>query len=319
MINKVTDLDFGKPVLYVPTHAKGDLNHPDVEEGVISEFNETFIFVKFAPRNVSNSEACNPADLHWKPKDWGTGKKPTEPVDIPIANDIQFDRNGDIAQVASDIRERIVETLGLPPSAMPEVTRTASNAQALIAEIENYPAERNDDYVNPNKRTCRVCAREFFSPAQEVVCSIGCAQQIPASTPDSPVQECVHCATELTDGQDEYCSDSCFEQSNEANVDKDCAHCGTTAKAHDMWMGSTSTPFCSADCFEKNNAGISPKPTPEYEIGERVEVKLMGQWVTGLMNDNEDPEAYVVVTEPNYNGDKTKLICDKDSVRKPQA
>ena len=44
-----TPADFkkGDKVLYVPTHAQGDTNHPDCERGVVSSFNFTTVFVKY--------------------------------------------------------------------------------------------------------------------------------------------------------------------------------------------------------------------------------------------------------------------------------
>ena len=44
----VTD-DFKKGMLvrYVPTHAHGDVNHPDCQNGVVSSTNSRFVFVKY--------------------------------------------------------------------------------------------------------------------------------------------------------------------------------------------------------------------------------------------------------------------------------
>lgn len=49
-------------VTYVPRHAGDDLNHPDVEHGVVSSKNDCFAFVKFGPMNTT-SQACSPEDL----------------------------------------------------------------------------------------------------------------------------------------------------------------------------------------------------------------------------------------------------------------
>lgn len=56
-------------VLYLPTHAFGDENHPDVETGYVSSTNEKFVFVKFEPQltnfgwDGTTSQACDPKDL----------------------------------------------------------------------------------------------------------------------------------------------------------------------------------------------------------------------------------------------------------------
>lgn len=34
-------------VLYVPTHAHGDLDHPDCKRGVVSSVNDWWVFVKY--------------------------------------------------------------------------------------------------------------------------------------------------------------------------------------------------------------------------------------------------------------------------------
>jgi hypothetical protein len=53
-------------VIYVPKHAKGNLNHPDCERGVVSSFNEKFIFVKYIRNGVlqHTAQATNPSDLY---------------------------------------------------------------------------------------------------------------------------------------------------------------------------------------------------------------------------------------------------------------
>jgi hypothetical protein len=43
---QVTD-HIGDPVTYIPNHAKGDVNHSDVEHGTISSFNESRLFVRY--------------------------------------------------------------------------------------------------------------------------------------------------------------------------------------------------------------------------------------------------------------------------------
>ena len=53
-------------VIYVPNHAKGYLNHPDCEKGVVSSFNEKFIFVKYIWNGVlqETAQATDPSNLY---------------------------------------------------------------------------------------------------------------------------------------------------------------------------------------------------------------------------------------------------------------
>ena len=48
--------DIGRKVLYRPSHG-------DSEEGVIVDFNATYIFVRFG--NDVGSKACRPENLEW--------------------------------------------------------------------------------------------------------------------------------------------------------------------------------------------------------------------------------------------------------------
>lgn len=56
-------------VAYVPTHAHGDLTHPDVEVGKVSTWNTRFVFVRFDKSvakfgwDGATSQSCDPADL----------------------------------------------------------------------------------------------------------------------------------------------------------------------------------------------------------------------------------------------------------------
>ena len=56
-------------VMYVPLHAKDDINHPDCEVGFVSSISDKFVFVKFAKQlarfgwNGTTSQACDPTDL----------------------------------------------------------------------------------------------------------------------------------------------------------------------------------------------------------------------------------------------------------------
>ena len=56
-------------VAYVPNHATGIANHPDVECGVVSSSNDLYVFVKF-DKHVANvglygatAQSCRPEDL----------------------------------------------------------------------------------------------------------------------------------------------------------------------------------------------------------------------------------------------------------------
>lgn len=66
---KCDDFKRGDLVLYVPGHAHGDVNHPDIERGVVSSQNGKFVFVKNRVHierfgwNGTTSQATDPADL----------------------------------------------------------------------------------------------------------------------------------------------------------------------------------------------------------------------------------------------------------------
>lgn len=57
---KAQDFKEGDRVAYVPGHAHGDINHNDVERGVVTSHNEVYVFVRF--KGIT-SQACNPNDL----------------------------------------------------------------------------------------------------------------------------------------------------------------------------------------------------------------------------------------------------------------
>jgi len=59
---KVTKEDIGSPVTYIPTHARGDVNHSDSERGHISSFSDTHLFVRY---NSPNGASTRPRDLVW--------------------------------------------------------------------------------------------------------------------------------------------------------------------------------------------------------------------------------------------------------------
>lgn len=56
-------------VLYVPTHADGDVNHPDCQRGIVSSQNGVCVFVKYYPQlarfgwDGTTSQGTNPEDL----------------------------------------------------------------------------------------------------------------------------------------------------------------------------------------------------------------------------------------------------------------
>lgn len=61
---EVTKRCIGDSVIYVPQHAEGDLTHPDTEVGIITSYNDKYVFVKFET-SVSCSVACCPDTLVW--------------------------------------------------------------------------------------------------------------------------------------------------------------------------------------------------------------------------------------------------------------
>jgi len=60
-------------IAYIPTHAKGDIDHADVEHGFVTSSNDQVVFCRFWSkayghttthlRTTANSEACNRRDL----------------------------------------------------------------------------------------------------------------------------------------------------------------------------------------------------------------------------------------------------------------
>ena len=62
-------VSFGQVVRYLPTHAQGDLFHPDAELGIVSSKNDKVVFVKFHKEllrrgwEFCTSRAVNPEDL----------------------------------------------------------------------------------------------------------------------------------------------------------------------------------------------------------------------------------------------------------------
>ncbi len=66
MTTKFTE---GMRVVYVPGHADGNVNHPDVERGTVSSTNDKYVFVRFDEQvsrlgwDGATSQSCKPEDL----------------------------------------------------------------------------------------------------------------------------------------------------------------------------------------------------------------------------------------------------------------
>jgi len=65
----LSDIKPGMRVAYVPLHAHGNMEHPDVEHGTVSSCNSRYAFVRF-DRQVgkfgcegTTSQSCKPEDL----------------------------------------------------------------------------------------------------------------------------------------------------------------------------------------------------------------------------------------------------------------
>jgi len=71
--NKTT-IEVGDRVIYIPTHAEGDINHPDCEYGTVSSWNDKFIFVKYVRNGIPQmtAQATSPEDLYLDGKGPGT-------------------------------------------------------------------------------------------------------------------------------------------------------------------------------------------------------------------------------------------------------
>jgi hypothetical protein len=48
-------IKIGSHVSYVPRHAKGQVEHPDIEYGVVTGQNEKYIFVRFGSEKISKA------------------------------------------------------------------------------------------------------------------------------------------------------------------------------------------------------------------------------------------------------------------------
>ena len=57
---KPNEFKKGMKVIYIPTHADGNINHSDVEFGVVSSTNNTYVFVKYNNKNIINLHSTSP-------------------------------------------------------------------------------------------------------------------------------------------------------------------------------------------------------------------------------------------------------------------
>lgn len=54
----------GRRVLYIPLHAAGDMNHPDIEKGVVTSYNSFNVFVRFDTQpEDAPGRSCDPEDV----------------------------------------------------------------------------------------------------------------------------------------------------------------------------------------------------------------------------------------------------------------
>ena len=51
----------GMRAVYVPRHANGNLQHPDVEQGIVTSVNNQWVFVRFG--GDATPKACDARDL----------------------------------------------------------------------------------------------------------------------------------------------------------------------------------------------------------------------------------------------------------------
>lgn len=57
-------MNTGDSVYYVPLHAAGDLQHPDVERGVVTSLGSLYVFVRFDSQPADTpGKACDVTDL----------------------------------------------------------------------------------------------------------------------------------------------------------------------------------------------------------------------------------------------------------------
>lgn len=61
MNNKIDQFIPGDRVTYIPTHAYGDIKHPDCETGTVSSIGKSFVFVRYHLGDTA--AATRPEDL----------------------------------------------------------------------------------------------------------------------------------------------------------------------------------------------------------------------------------------------------------------
>jgi len=64
--DKFQELKIGDRVIYVPTHASGDINHKDCEYGIVKSKNDTYVFVNYVKNGIPQmiAESTRPEDLY---------------------------------------------------------------------------------------------------------------------------------------------------------------------------------------------------------------------------------------------------------------
>ena len=67
-------IESGDRVIYVPTHAEGNINHPDCEYGIVKSWNKRGIFVNYVRNGIPQmtAELTDPRDLYLEGKGEGT-------------------------------------------------------------------------------------------------------------------------------------------------------------------------------------------------------------------------------------------------------
>ena len=58
---EIHNIYIGMKVLYVPDHAQGNLQHKDIEPGIVTKKNTDYVFVQFG--GDVQSKACSPKNL----------------------------------------------------------------------------------------------------------------------------------------------------------------------------------------------------------------------------------------------------------------
>jgi hypothetical protein len=63
--NTVDDFSASEGVRYVPSHAQGNIMHPDCENGIVSSINSKVVFVRYIRNNVlqETAQETDPRDL----------------------------------------------------------------------------------------------------------------------------------------------------------------------------------------------------------------------------------------------------------------